>query len=61
MAIKNESSLSDAYKKYLSFAEEKLADLKKITADHTPAEVPVIQVSHGCSVLVHRYLQEFKL
>jgi len=41
--LKNESSMSDEYKKYFSFAEEKLtelAELKKITADHTPAEVP---------------------
>ncbi len=41
--LKNESSLSDEYKKYFSFVEEKLAelaDLKKIAADHTPAEIP---------------------
>ncbi len=41
--LKNESSLPDEYKKYFSFAEEKLtelADLKKITAVHTPNELP---------------------
>lgn len=41
--LKNESALSDEYKKYFSFAEEKLAelaDLKKISQDQTPIEVP---------------------
>jgi len=41
--IKNESSLSDEYKKHFSFAEEKLAELaglKKITAGNNPAEIP---------------------
>ncbi len=40
--LKNESSLSDEYKKYFSFTEEKLAelaDLKKITASNNPAEI----------------------
>lgn len=37
--LKNESSLSDEYKRHFSFADEKLkelADLKKITASDTP-------------------------
>ncbi|OPY57613.1 MAG: 5-methyltetrahydropteroyltriglutamate--homocysteine methyltransferase [Pelotomaculum sp. PtaU1.Bin035] len=41
--LKNESSLSEEYKKHFSFADEKLtelADLKKITASNTPAEIP---------------------
>jgi 5-methyltetrahydropteroyltriglutamate--homocysteine methyltransferase len=41
--LKNESSLPDTYKKYFSFADEKLAeleDLKKITAGKMPAETP---------------------
>ena len=41
--IRNESSLADDYKKHFAFAEEKLAelaDLKKITASNTPAEIP---------------------
>ncbi len=41
--IKNETSLADEYKKYFSFAEEKLAelaDLKKITASNNPAGTP---------------------
>lgn len=41
--LRNESSLSDDYKKHLAFAEEKLAelaDLKKITASNDPAKIP---------------------
>ncbi len=41
--LKNESSLSDECKKHFSFADEKLAelaDLKKITASISPAEIP---------------------
>ncbi len=40
--IKNEESLTDEFKKHFAFAEEKmgeLADLKKITASNTPAEI----------------------
>jgi 5-methyltetrahydropteroyltriglutamate--homocysteine S-methyltransferase len=40
--LSNESSLADDYKKHFAFAEEKLAelaDLKRITASNTPAEV----------------------
>ncbi|MDD2212257.1 MAG: 5-methyltetrahydropteroyltriglutamate--homocysteine S-methyltransferase [Clostridia bacterium] len=41
--LKNETTLSDEYKKYFAFAEEKLAELaelSRITSCVTPAEIP---------------------